>query len=296
MNDKTPNIREIELADAKNILNQITGRASDLVRGSFQDEVKPKGQFTFELIDAESGEVDQREVLNTVVDEGENEILNWIAGNALTNSNITYDGFRYLAVGTDGTSVTDGDTSLGSESERIDLDPNTNSGEYSRDESSVTITGTWLFGTGQANGDIAEAGLFYVPPGDATQGTADDYMLNRTVVSPTIDKSSSQELKVTWTLLMTQVPARQQAKRTCRLNVTTMNWACLTTTWRTCYNATSTPPTKVRSTCCCWPGIDGGRFGVYFSSVISGAGDGTRILMVCIKRLCGAGGHDRCVV
>jgi hypothetical protein len=202
MTDRTPDIREMELADAKNILAQITGRASDQIRGMFQDEVKPKGQFTFELIDAETGEVQQREVLNTVVDEGENEILNWIAGNAITNSNITYDGFRYLAVGTDGTAVSDSDTSLGSESERIDLDPNTNSGEYTQDTGSVSITGTWLFGTSEANVDIAEAGLFYTADGGSGQGTSDDIMLNRTVVSPVISKTSSQELKVTWTLSM----------------------------------------------------------------------------------------------
>jgi len=200
--EDTPDIREIELADAKNILAQITGRASDQIRGLFRDEVKPKGQFTFELIDADTGDIEERQVLNAVVDEGENEILNWLAGNAITNSNITYDGFRYLAVGTDGTAVSDSDTSLGSESSRIDMDPNTNSGEYQIDTASVEITGTWLFGTGQANVDIAEAGLFYTPPGDASVGTSDDIMLNRTVVSPVISKTSSQELKVTWTLSM----------------------------------------------------------------------------------------------
>lgn len=202
MNDRTPDIREIELADAKNILDQITGRASDLVRGRFRDEVKPKGKFTFELIDPETGDIEERQVHNLVVDEGENEILNWLAGNAITNSGITYDGFRYLAVGTDGTAAADADTSLGSESERIDLDPNTNSGEYTIDTGAVEITGTWLFGTGQANVDIAEAALFYTPPGDASVGSADDIMLNRTVVSPVISKTSSQELKVTWTLSM----------------------------------------------------------------------------------------------
>lgn len=202
MNDETPDIRELELADAKNILDQITGRASDLVRGAFRDEVKPKGTFTFELIDPDTGEVQQREVLNTVVDVGENEILNWIAGNDITNGNITYDGFRYLAVGTDGTSVEDSDTELGSESERIDMDSDTNSGEYEIDTGSVEITGTWLFQESEANVDIAEAALFYTPPGDGTVGTSDDIMLNRTVVSPVISKTSSQELKVTWTLSM----------------------------------------------------------------------------------------------
>jgi hypothetical protein len=264
-----PDIREIELADAKNILDQITGRASDLVRGRFQDEVKPKGQFTFELIDAESGQTDHREVMNTVVDDGENEILRWLAGLPRSKTGITFSGdgsqtqfqipypyypietvvdvsvggtsqtegtdywvdywngvlnftsapasgtdnidvdvdyvqhpFRWLAVGTDGTATSGTDSSLFAESERIDLDPNTNNGEYTQDASTVEITGTWLFGTTQANVDIAEAGLFGMPSSAAASGTTEDTMLNRTVVSPTINKSSSQELKVTWTLSM----------------------------------------------------------------------------------------------
>jgi hypothetical protein len=167
-----------------------------------QDTVHARGRYTFELLDPDTGVVETRHLQNLVVDEGENEILNWIAGNPVTNSNITYDGFRYLAVGTDGSSVADSDTSLGSEDTRIDMDPNTNSGEYQLDQGSVEITGTWLFDTSEANVSIAEAGLFYTPPGESSVGTADDVMLNRTVVSPTIDKTSSQELKVTWTLSM----------------------------------------------------------------------------------------------
>lgn len=268
MDDK-PDIREVNLADAKNILDQITGRASDLVRGAFRDEVKPKGQFTFELIDADTGDIEQREVLNTVVDEGENEILRWLAGLPRSQTGILFSGdgattqfqipypyfpietvvdvsiggtsqtegtdywidywngvlnfstapasgtdninvdvdyvqhpFRWLAVGTDGTAVSASDTSLGTESERIELDSTTNGGEYTHDSAAVEVTGTWLFGTGQANVSIAEAGLFGMPDTAGASGTADDTMLNRTVVSPTIDKTSSQELKVTWTLSM----------------------------------------------------------------------------------------------
>jgi len=228
-----------------------------------------QGTFEFTLIDAETGETVQQREVNTVVDEGENEILRWLGGLPKSTTGITFSGdgsttefqlphpyfpietvqdvsvggssqtegtdyamdywdgrlifssapasgtdnisvdvdyvqhpFQWLAVGTDGTSVTDADTSLGSESTRIDLDPNTNSGEYTRDGSAVEITGTWLFGTGQANVSIAEAALFGMPSSAAASGSADDTMLNRTVVSPTIDKTSSQELKVTWTLSM----------------------------------------------------------------------------------------------
>lgn len=203
--DEKPSIREYSRTARRNILNALGISGDDPDHpGHFHDKIgqQMEGTFTFELIDAATGEVVQQVETNTVVDEGENSVLNWVAGNAVRNTNVTYDGWRYLAVGTDGTSVSDSDTSLGSEDTRIDLDPNTNSGEYTTDTSAVSITGTWLFGTGEANVDIAEAGLFYVPPGDASQGSASDYMLNRTVVSPVISKSSSQELKVTWTLSM----------------------------------------------------------------------------------------------
>jgi hypothetical protein len=270
MTDDTPNTREIELADAPNIHNQITEREGDPARGGFRDDVNAMGRFTFELIDADSGDIETRRVVNTVVDEGENEILRWLAGlprgpvtqtfdgdGSTTEfqlpypyfpvedvSNVTVDGtgqsesateyavdywngtiyfntapssgtdnisvdiayvqhpFRWLAVGTDGTSVQDTDTDLGAESERIELDSGTNSGEYTHDASAVEVTGTWVFGTGEANVSIAEAGLFGMPDSAPAQGSSEDTMLNRTVVSPTIDKTSSQELKVTWTLSM----------------------------------------------------------------------------------------------
>jgi hypothetical protein len=114
--------------------------------------------------------------------------------NVSVDFNYSVHPFNWLAVGTDGSSVADGQTSLGSEAARIGLD----SGYYTQDEANVTVTGQWTFGTSEANVSIAEAGLFAVPPSAAVTGT----MFNRTVVSPTIDKSSSQELQVTWTLSM----------------------------------------------------------------------------------------------
>lgn len=102
--------------------------------------------------------------------------------------------WRWLAVGTDGSSVSDSQTSLGSESTRIDLDGSA----FNRDEGKVEISGVWTFAEGEANVSIAEAGLFNVPASAPVNGD----MFNRTVVSPTIDKSSSQSLQVTWTLSM----------------------------------------------------------------------------------------------
>lgn len=250
------------------MLDSIRNKRRDLreqARDGFHDVVggneQWKGEFTFTLIDAETGEVEQRTSLNATVDEGENALLQFVGG--ITDSQtVTFSGdgattqfdiphpyhpirevtdvsvggtsqsvpgdyavdyfdgtlyfdsapasgtdnvdidltyythpWEWLAVGTDGTAVSESDTSLGSEDTRIALD----SGYYTRDTGAVEITGQWTFGTGQANVSIAEAALFNVPPSAGVNGD----MLNRTVVSPTIDKTSSQELQVTWTLSMT---------------------------------------------------------------------------------------------
>lgn len=100
--------------------------------------------------------------------------------------------FLWLAVGTDGSAVSDGQSALLSEASRVAED------QYTQDESAIQVSGQWTFDTSQANVSIAEAGLFNVPQTAAVTGT----MFNRTTVSPTIDKSSSQSLQVSWTLSM----------------------------------------------------------------------------------------------
>jgi hypothetical protein len=150
-----------------------------------QDDIELEGRLTFELI--EDGEVVERQVeKNAIVDDGRNNILRAIGNLESINT------YVYLAVGTDGTSVTDSDSALGTEVERIALDDGNN--EYTHDAGAVEISGEWTFSESQANSSLAEAGLFSASSG----GT----MLNRTVISPTIDKSSSQKLRITWTLNM----------------------------------------------------------------------------------------------
>jgi hypothetical protein len=260
--------RELSPTAIQNALNGIQNkrkRLQEQAQNGFHDVLggsdKWRGEFTFVLTDARTGDVDRRVSLNTTVDEGENALLQYVGGIA-DSQTVTFSGdgsktqfdiphpyhpirevtdvtvggtsqsvpadyavnyfdgvlyfdsaptsgtdnvavdlsyygypWEWLAVGTDGTSVSDSQTNLLAEDTRIGLD----SGFYTRDESAVEITGQWSFGTGQANVSIAEAGLFNVPPTAAVDGD----MLNRTVVSPTIDKTSSQELQVTWTLSMT---------------------------------------------------------------------------------------------
>jgi len=259
--------RELSPTALLNALNGIQNkrkRLQESARQGFHDVLggngQWKGEFTFTLVDAETGEVEQVTSLNQTVDEGENALLQFVGGIGDSQTytfsgdgsqtqfdiphpfhpirevtDVTVDGasqsvpadyavdyfdgvlyfdsapssgtdnvsidfthygypWEWLAVGTDGTSVSGSQSNLLSESTRIGLD----SGYYTRDESAVEITGQWTFGTGQANVSIAEAGLFNVPPSAGVNGD----MLNRTVVSPTIDKTSSQELQVTWTLSM----------------------------------------------------------------------------------------------
>jgi len=114
--------------------------------------------------------------------------------NISVDFNYSVHPFNWLAVGTDGSSVADGQTSLGSEAARIAPDSN----YFQQDEGNVSVSGRWTFGTGEANVSIAEAALFAVPSSAPLTGS----MFNRTVVSPTIDKTSSQELQVTWSLSM----------------------------------------------------------------------------------------------
>lgn len=261
--------RELSPTAVRNVLDSLQNKRKDLqeqARDGFHDVVggnsQWKGEFTFTLIDAETGEVEQRTSLNQTVDEGENALLQFVGG--ITDSQtVTFSGdgsttqfdiphpyhpirevqdvrvggtsqsvpadyavdyfdgtlyfdtapasgtdnvaidlthygypWEWLEVGNDGTAVSESDTNLlGTSTTRIGLD----SGYYTRDEAAVEITGQWTFGTNQANFSIAEAGLFNVPPSAGVNGD----MLNRTVISPTIDKTSSQELQVTWTLSMT---------------------------------------------------------------------------------------------
>lgn len=259
--------RELSPTDLLNALNGIRNKRKRLQKQAKQGfhsvvggNEQWTGEFTFTLVDAETGKIEQRTSLNSTVNVGENAVLQYIGGIGDSDT-VTFDGdgsktefdipypyhpirevedvivdgssqsvmddfavnyfdgtlyfdsapsddtdnveidltyygypWEWLAVGTDGSDVDDSQDELVSEDTRIGLDD----GYYTRDESAVEIKGQWTFETGEANVSIAEAALFNAPPSAAVDGD----MLNRTVVDPTIDKTSSQELQVTWTLSM----------------------------------------------------------------------------------------------
>jgi hypothetical protein len=151
---------------------------------SAKEKMDLKGTVLFELRDVETGEVTERHEENLVVDDGKNDVLKALGNLGGGNA------FPYLAVGDDGTSPASGDSSLVNEVERIALDDSNN--EYTHDTAAVEISGTWTFGTSQANTTLREAGLFSASSGGV--------MFNRTLIDPAISKSSSEELTVTWTL------------------------------------------------------------------------------------------------
>jgi len=191
----------------RNALLQYIGDISDSVTGFTFSGDGATTVFTLpypykpinDVVDVSVGGTSQTEHTDFSVDYAEGEI-HFDTAPASGTDNISVDvdyqthPWRWLAVGTDGTAVADGQTGLLAESTRVDLD----SGFFTRDEAAVEITGRWTFAEGQANVSIAEAGLFSVP----SSAPVDGDMLNRTVVSPTIDKSSSQSLQVDWTLSM----------------------------------------------------------------------------------------------
>jgi len=153
-------------------------------RSAGKENMTVRGHAELTLRDAETGEVERTETLNALVDDGRNDVLAFIGNLTSTGS------YNYCAVGTDGTATSDGDSSLNSEVERIIID-DTND-EWTADTAAVDISGTFTFGTSQANNTLEETGLFSASSG----GT----MFNRAVISPAISKDSSQTLEVSWTI------------------------------------------------------------------------------------------------
>lgn len=130
------------------------------------------------VLRGEDGKVKEtRNVHNTVVTAGKNHIADQLS------SSPSGSAMSHMAIGTNSTSVTAGDTTLGTELDRNALTSRTDSSNV------VTYVGDWAAGDG--TGAIVEAGIF----NNSSGGT----MLARTVFS-TINKGASDTLQITWTL------------------------------------------------------------------------------------------------
>ena len=123
-----------------------------------------------------NGEV-VREIPNTIVTAGKNELASLITGNGTV--------FGYMAVGTGTTSVVAGDTTLETE---LDRNAMTVSGGTATNN---TIEFETVWNAGDGTGSITEAGIFNA----ASSGD----MLARTTFSA-VNKSASDILTITWTV------------------------------------------------------------------------------------------------
>jgi len=125
---------------------------------------------------AKNGEV-VREIPNTIVTAGKNELASLITGNGTV--------FGYMAVGTGTTSVVAGDTTLETE---LDRNATTVSGGTATNN---TIEFETVWNAGDGTGAITEAGIF--------NASSSGDMLARTTFSA-VNKSASDILTITWTV------------------------------------------------------------------------------------------------
>lgn len=137
--------------------------------------ISVKGRLKIHVFDAETLETkDYFEVDNLVVDSG----LDYIASRM---KDATATAMSHMAVGSDNTAASAGQTALGSELGRVAL-------------TSTIVTANVVeyiatFGAGTATGAIVEAGIF----NDGVAGT----MLCRTVFS-VVNKGAADAMTITW--------------------------------------------------------------------------------------------------
>ena len=159
------------------------------------------GIFHVELLDAKTGEVlEEHTFPNLITDSG----MDAIAGGVRSISNSWY----YLAVGTDNTTPTHADTSLGAEISRTNSNGGFTSEQGSLEAKPITGSGGWgdspyywgrqvrVFTEGEANGNLTELGWF----NQSTGGTmvVRSLFKNSGGTPITITKTSANQLKVTY--------------------------------------------------------------------------------------------------
>jgi hypothetical protein len=134
-----------------------------------------KGKLKIELI-RDGKVIETKEKDNVITTAGKYLICQLVTGAEVTE-------FTHMAIGTNSTTETASDTTLGSESGRVILTASNISTNV------ITYIGDFPAGTG--TGTITEAGIF----NSDTDGT----MLNRATFSA-ISKTAADALKITWTV------------------------------------------------------------------------------------------------
>lgn len=141
-----------------------------------KDNLKIKGRLSYQLIDENGNLKEEFEGPNLVVTAGLNFLALLLGGSAPTL-------MSHMAVGSNGTAPSLGDTTLGTELGRVALSSTSPSG------SNVIYQATFPPGTG--TGTIAEAGIF----NNAINGT----MLSRST-SISVIKAAGDTLNIIWTI------------------------------------------------------------------------------------------------
>lgn len=141
-----------------------------------QDSIKMTGELRITVTNPEGNITQETVVPNLVVSAGKDFI-------AERMKDATTTAMSHMAIGTDTTAATAGDTTLGTEAGRVSLTSTT--------VTSNAVAYVATFGAGTGTGAITEAGLFNASSGGD--------MLCRTVFS-VINKGAADTLGITWTV------------------------------------------------------------------------------------------------
>jgi hypothetical protein len=156
-------------------------RAKALITRRSNSDVSVRGYVTIKLINALTGEVEQEEGSNFLVNNGLLAISSVMTGTVATQTNYNPETIR---LGTDNTAATATDSALGSQQYSKTI-------ETRAVENSTTTVLTVNLSTAQGNGTTyEEVGLF----------SNNDNMLARKVISP-MSKDSNFSLVVEWKLI-----------------------------------------------------------------------------------------------
>lgn len=144
----------------------------------FNSDIKATGKLNISIIDKFGNVKDSREINNLVVGTG----LSFIASRM---KNATSTVMSHLAIGSSGTSASNSDTALGTETARDVL--------LSTTISDTTITYSAQIAAGDGTGSVREAGIF----NSASNGT----MLCRTTFAE-LTKGVDDILAFSWTITL----------------------------------------------------------------------------------------------
>ena len=111
----------------------------------FNDNIRPKGSFSFIIYDENMSIKHQDNGVNLIVDVGKEWVAKYLSGEAPDN-------LSFMALGSGGAAPADGDVGLGNELGRVAFDSVVRTGN------SIQYIATFL--PGVATGSVIEAGLF----------------------------------------------------------------------------------------------------------------------------------------